>query len=46
VPLALANHSEIAGQFDAFTRQLIGPGESARDPQAEKKRPVFSMLGL
>jgi pilus assembly protein CpaE len=46
VPLALANHSEIAGQFDSFTRQLIGPSEAARDAQAEKKRPVFSMLGL
>jgi pilus assembly protein CpaE len=46
VPLALANHSEIAGQFDSFTRQLIGPAEAAREPQAEKKRPVFSMLGL
>ena len=24
VPLALTNHSELAGQFDNFTRQLVG----------------------
>ena len=31
VPLALANDSEIASQFDSFTRQIIGPGESSRE---------------
>ncbi len=44
VPLALSNHSELAAQFDTFTRQLVGLAEQAKPkPEAEKKR-VF--LGL
>jgi hypothetical protein len=44
VPLALTNHSEISAQFDAFTRQIIGPGEtSAARQEAEKK---WKFLGL
>lgn len=36
VPLALANHSEIAQQFDSFTRQLIAPEGQAREPERRK----------
>jgi pilus assembly protein CpaE len=44
VPLALSNHSELAAQFDTFTRHLVGLAEQAKPkPEAEKKR-VF--LGL
>lgn len=42
VPLALANHSEIAAQFDSFARNLVGMAEEAK-PEPEKKR-VF--LGI
>jgi pilus assembly protein CpaE len=42
VPLALANSSELAAQFDKFTRQIIGPGD---EPAAQpEKRAKF--LGL
>jgi Flp pilus assembly CpaE family ATPase len=36
VPLSLTNHSEIAAQFDKFTRMLIGPVAGA--PAEESKR--------
>jgi hypothetical protein len=42
VPLALTNHSEISAQFDAFTRQIIGPAEAAE--KSEERRGRF--LGL
>jgi pilus assembly protein CpaE len=42
VPLALANNSEIAAQFDSFTRQIISPGEAGEKAAADKKRPAFS----
>jgi len=42
VPLATSNHSEIAGQFDSFTRRLVGLQEEAK-PEGERKR-VF--LGI
>ncbi|HWK08950.1 MAG TPA: AAA family ATPase [Vicinamibacterales bacterium] len=42
VPLTTTNHSEIAAQFDSFTRQLVGMNEEAK-PEGEKKR-VF--LGI
>ena len=42
VPLALANQSEIASQFDAFTRQIISPGEVADKAAVEKRRAAFS----
>ena len=38
VPLALANSSELAAQFDKFTRQIIGPGdETAAPPERRAK---------
>ena len=46
VPLALANNSEIAAQFDSFTRQIISPGETVEKVAAEKKRPAFSFSFL
>jgi pilus assembly protein CpaE len=42
VPLALSNHSELAEQFDRFTRTIIAPGEAAPAPQVEKKRSLLS----
>lgn len=44
VPLALANHSEIAAQFDSFTRRLVGaPGEGEK-PAPERKRAFLGLL--
>jgi pilus assembly protein CpaE len=43
VPLALTDHSELAAQFDRFTRQIIGPGDEQAAPRPEK-RPKF--MGL
>lgn len=42
VPLALTNHTELAAQFDRFTRQIIGPDEE--QPAQTDKRARF--LGL
>lgn len=42
VPLSLTNHSEIAGQFDSFTRHIISPGEVADTAAVEKRRAAFS----
>jgi pilus assembly protein CpaE len=42
VPLATTNHSEIAAQFDSFTRHLVGMTEEVK-PEPEKRR-VF--LGI
>jgi pilus assembly protein CpaE len=42
VPLALANNSEIASQFDAFTRQIISPGEVGDKVVVDKRRAVSS----
>jgi pilus assembly protein CpaE len=42
VPLALTNNTDIASQFDSFTRHLVGLAEEAK-PEPEKKR-VF--LGI
>jgi pilus assembly protein CpaE len=43
VPLALTNNSEIAGQFDTFTRQLLGLVEDAK-PEPERKRVFLGMF--
>jgi len=43
VPLALANHSELAVQFDSFTRSLINAGEVAAAP-AEKRRTFLGVF--
>jgi pilus assembly protein CpaE len=42
VPLALTNNSEIAAQFDSFTRHIISPGEVADKAAVEKRRAAFS----
>ena len=45
VPLALANSSELAAQFDAFTRRIIGPAdERAAAPQPEKRSKFLGLL--
>jgi pilus assembly protein CpaE len=46
VPLSLTNHSEIAAQFDSFTRHIISPGEVADKAAVEKRRAVFSFSFL
>ena len=38
VPLALTNHSEMAAQFDKFTRDIIAPGERIAPAEAPKRR--------
>ena len=42
VPLSLTNNSEIAAQFDSFTRHIISPGEVADKAAVEKRRAAFS----
>jgi Flp pilus assembly CpaE family ATPase len=43
VPLALTNHSELAGQFDAFTRGLVGLVQEPK-PEPERKRVFLGMF--
>ena len=43
VPLALTNSTEIASQFDSFTRQLVGMMEETK---AEPERKRASFLGM
>jgi pilus assembly protein CpaE len=43
VPLALTNNTEIATQFGAFTRQLVGRQDDAK-PEPEKKRAFLGLL--
>jgi len=42
VPLALSNHSELAQQFDRFTRGIISPTEVEPKAQPDKKRGFLS----
>jgi pilus assembly protein CpaE len=42
VPLSLTNNSDIAAQFDSFTRQIISPGEVGDKVAVEKRRATFS----
>jgi hypothetical protein len=42
VPLALTNNSEIAAQFDSFTRQIISPGDGGDKAASDKRKPAFS----
>jgi pilus assembly protein CpaE len=42
VPLALTNHSELASQFDHFTRQIVRPGEAKAETGGKRS----SFLGL
>jgi pilus assembly protein CpaE len=43
VPLSLSNHSELAAQFDSFTRQLLGQSAEAK-PEPEKRRAFLGLL--
>jgi Flp pilus assembly CpaE family ATPase len=38
VPLALAGNSDIAAQFDRFTRAILEPGAAAPAPQPGRRR--------
>ena len=44
VPLSMTNNSEIAAQFDSFTRQLVGMGTDAAKPEPERKRVFLGMF--
>ncbi|MEO6237131.1 MAG: AAA family ATPase, partial [Vicinamibacterales bacterium] len=43
VPLALTNNTEIAAQFDSFSRHLVGIADEAR-PEPERKRVFLGMF--
>ncbi len=43
VPLALVNHSELASQFNAFTRQLLGQ-QTEEEKEPEKRRAFLGIL--
>lgn len=43
VPLALSNNTEIAAQFDSFSRHLVGMADEAR-PEPERKRVFLGMF--
>jgi pilus assembly protein CpaE len=43
VPLALTNHSEIAAQFGAFSRQILGIRDDVK-PEPEKRRLFLGLL--
>lgn len=45
VPLSLANHSDIAAQFDRFTRRIINPAEPQAPAEPEKKRGFLGLRG-
>jgi len=44
VPLAMTNSTELAAQFDSFTRQLVGMAVDAKKPEPEKKRVFLGMF--
>lgn len=44
VPLTLSNHSELAAQFNRFTRQIINPGKDTGAAEPSRVRAPF--LGL
>jgi hypothetical protein len=44
VPLALSNNSEIASQFGAFTRNLVGLQHEAAKPEPEKRKAFLGLL--
>jgi pilus assembly protein CpaE len=43
VPLALVNHSELASQFNSFSRQLLGQ-QSEEEREPEKRRAFLGIL--
>jgi hypothetical protein len=44
VPLTLSDHSELAAQFAAFTRQIVNPHKTGATDEAGRVRTPF--LGL
>lgn len=44
VPLALSNNSELANQFDKFTRQIIGPRDEQAAAPGEKRSRFLGLL--
>ena len=43
VPLALTNHSEMAAQFDRFSREIIAPGNPEEAGVVDKRKSVLSL---
>ena len=41
VPLAMTNSTELAAQFDSFTRQLVGMASVETKPEPEQRRRAF-----
>ena len=44
VPLTLTNHSEIAAQFDRFTREIITPGGQSEPVEPDRRRRFLGLL--
>jgi hypothetical protein len=44
VPLTLTNHSELAAQFDRFTRDIVKPNAVAAPEEPGRQRSAF--LGI
>jgi pilus assembly protein CpaE len=44
VPLALTNNTDLAAQFDRFTRQITGPAEEAQESPGAKRGRFLGML--
>jgi pilus assembly protein CpaE len=44
VPLTMTNNSEIAGQFDNFTRQLVGMAADEAKPEPERRRAFLGVF--
>ncbi len=43
VPITMANHSELSGQFGSFTRQMLGMSDDAK-AEPEKRRAFLGIL--
>jgi pilus assembly protein CpaE len=44
VPLTMTNHSGIAGEFDSFTRQLVGMAAEEAKPEPERRRAFLGVF--
>ena len=44
VPLTMTNNSEIAGQFDNFTRHMVGMAAEEAKPEPERRRAFLGVF--
>jgi pilus assembly protein CpaE len=44
IPLSLSNHSEMATQFDRFSRQIVAPGHAHEGAVPEKRKAALSFF--